>query len=300
MPIAFKRKTCVLCGSAQSSKDGEHVLPQWLVSRLFPPEDGPYRTDRGGNPVLRRDGSIREDQSFGAIKLPACEQCNKALGRRFENPTTRALILALLDRGCGFNSANPTEIHDVALWLLKTWLLSAHPEAVYSIYAGTGRHDPAASWDASPDLYAWTVRGDPPPDSLSLWLSRAPKDNSARPVRDIPLPTVEADGESHRFLYREWGLCELRATLVHHPGWEIAHPGERDGEVVRLWPDPPDLLDLGALASDPAAVTTWIPHGRVFFAPGRYGSGSLPPLSPEIQLFGFDLFPHGVTGGTFS
>lgn len=35
--------------------------------------------------------------------------------------------------------------------------------------------------------------------------------------------------------------------LLHHPYATVAHPFERAGLAVRLWPDPPEQLDIKAL-----------------------------------------------------
>lgn len=37
-----------------------------------------------------------------------------------------------------------------------------------------------------------------------------------------------------RILSRRVTLDGFDISLVYHPGWDIEHPGERDGEVFRL------------------------------------------------------------------
>ena len=92
----------------------------------------------------------------------------------------------------------PPEARAFVMWVLKTWMLTAHPAA--------RRSDPGSSvvrFDLSevPDeIYAWLAEAKPPPPGLSVWATRRASttvDGDAR--YRIPLPTITADGRTTRF-----------------------------------------------------------------------------------------------------
>lgn len=71
----------------------------------------------------------------------------------------------------------------------------------------------------------------------------------------------------------------------------IAHPGERDGEVIRLWPRPPKTLDLRALEDDSPVSTHWLERGQIRFAPGMFDAAEIAPLGSDLDLM---RWPHAV------
>lgn len=158
------------------------MLPHAVLKKLFPVADGPYTTIEAG--------STRVIQQFDSIKLPCCGECNDTLARRFENPGQKAAH-RLLSQETPALSAD--EAQAAALWVLKTWLLMAHPSARYQ--AGTPRPRP---WDAAPEgTWSWLIDGRPPPDGLSAWAFRHLQGAtvaSPAPVSVVTLPTVVADG----------------------------------------------------------------------------------------------------------
>lgn len=267
----------------------EHVWPKWLVSSQFPSNKAPYEWSVGGNPILRRDGSVRSHKSFGAVVLPLCGSCNSTLNGRFEGPA-KPLVRHLLQRtnntrghasAAQANVISAAQAHVLALWFLKTWLLLSHPTAQYSD-PDVDRH--AVRWDAGPtDLYDWTVLGGPPPPGLSLWLGYRSHEPSGR--RYIPLPRITDWKGDIRFQARQVGILGLEASLVYHPGWEIAHPGENDGEVVRLWPRRTDVgCNLEGPARSPADETRWLQGPRLELAEDALHSADRKPLSPATQF----------------
>ncbi|MCA0146732.1 hypothetical protein [Blastococcus sp. LR1] len=264
----------------------------------YPGGPGPYGWFLNGEPLLRRDGAtpVRE-QELTRVRLPACEECNSELNRRFEEPAKETL------RGL-FGTPTPpaltaAETTAVALWFLKTWLLLPHPRVYYANTIIDRIHrDMRWPEPAPPDFYRWTVTGGSPPEGLSLWIYRArseTEDLSWRNGRRLVLPTVRQDGRTMRFASHEVTLHGLTVTLAVHPGWPIDHPLEADGRAVRLWPRlVTDALDLSGFPLVPREDSiAWSRGLRVDLAPGALGSGRLPPLSldpmPALSLMSSGL-----------
>jgi hypothetical protein len=283
----FDGLTCVLCGTHPSSSTGEHTEPRWFM-KAFPASDGPWVTYKGSRRVRKEDGTVRPPQSSALrITLPVCKvHCNAELDRRFEKgakPVVRRLLggdLAL----CAADS------YTFALWVLKTWLLTAHPAAVASDPGW-----PTSDWDLSTipeDIFGWTVDGRPPPAGLSVWMTRRTKSLriEKRPGIRVPLPTVVADGTTVRFHSFARGIRFLEAgfldvDLVYHPGWDVEHPLASEGRAVQLWPrDSADELDLGAVPLEDRDHVSWYGAPTVHFEDAAYAALPRAPLSAKTPL----------------
>lgn len=177
--------------------------------------------------------------------------------------------------------------------MLKTWVLLTHPRTDLSPVNFEG-----AAWpDASGSLYDWLVNDEEPPAGLSVWAFwLGDSDGSDSPeVPCIDLPTVHADGSRVRFRSLDVGLGRVTVTLVFHPGWEIAHPGEADGSVVRLWPAPlgSPIPSLPRNSYRPLMFRTGM---DLMFAPETYGRVNLPPLDPDFSPIS-PAFTQYIVGG---
>ena len=224
-----------------------------------------------GEPVFDREGRIRTQTSALRAKLPACGTCNSVLEHRFEVPA-KALIRRLLDPEAT-RSFDPSQATTLAVWLLKTWLLLAHPSTTYS--------DPGftpAAWEGAPhDLFTWTVTGEDPPTGLSLWIARAHggTPRSADQVR-IPLPTVVAGGTRTTFRSKRVGIADLDINVAYHPNWEIELPR---GAGYRLWPSVAAVLNFEDVMLEARTAFSWLVGPTVRFAPGVYGAREMPPIT---------------------
>ena len=288
-------KTCVLCGKHPASRKGEHTQPQWYL-QPFHAILGEYTTYEGGEPARKPDGTPRPSQvSFPRTKLPVCDvDCNPRLNRRFEEPA-KPIVRGLWG---GRLSLTPSEADDFALWVLKTWLLTAHPRVEVS---DPGWKAALKRWDlgALPkDIYGWTVTSQPPPDGLSVWATKTLGQDGS-PTYRIPLPTIVADGRTTKFQVFAHGMDFLDAgfldiELVYHPGWEIEHPLEADSRATRLWPrDLSAGLDIGALPPVSHREVSWYEGPCLHFEPGAFQSVARPPLSAATDPE-FLLMPPGV------
>lgn len=285
---------CVF-GPELSSKAGEHVLPRWLLG-IFTKREGPYEVWRNGKPELTRNQTIRTHTSLPGVKLPMCVAHNAVLAQRFEAPV----------KGWGEKVFDPADgrvearqVWQLSLWLLKTWLLLAHPEAVH-----VDRVPRVKYWaDAPAALWSWMVTGEDPPDGLSLWLWRR---DDTQPPCDSPqqmlLPTVIDGSTTHHFQSQEFGIRHLQAAVAYHPGWPIDHPLEADGRAIRMWPPPdrPAPLYLDRLPGVPDRATAWADGPTIRFDAGRYRSADLPSLPAGIAALDFATFLqlgiHSVSG----
>lgn len=280
MPKQFDGVKCVLCLVRESSPSSEHVFPKWFL-RLFPADAGPYLWYVNGEPVRKRDGAPRKTTSISPVKLPACIDCNGELDRRFEKPAVKPVrSLAKTD----FRLAlRPSDAQAVALWLLKTSLLLAHPAAVYPGIS------PSKWIDAPQSFYSWLINQASPPTGFSMWIHRA-AGPPASATRHIPLPTVVADAGVIEFRCMQVRFGPLDVSLVYHPCWAIKHPLEAEGRAVRVWPCDGSGVDLTNLPEVDSRDTCWLKGPKLMFRPGSYGSVALPPLSPELDL----LFPQSL------
>lgn len=280
-PKQFAGVPCVF-GPEPSSKEGEHVLPRWLL-RTFSEREGPYEVWRNGKPECIRKQTPRRHTSLPGVKLPMCVAHNGVLAQRFEAPL-KGWREKVFDPADGRLEAH--RVQPLSLWLLKTWLLLAHPKAVH-----VDRIPRESHWHSAPaDLWSWTVTGEDPPTGLSVWLWR--RDDTQPPCgspRRIPLPTVIDDSTTHHFQSHEFGIRHLQVAVAYHPGWPLNHPLEADGKAIRMWPPPdkPAPLDLGQLPEVPPQATVWTEGPTIRFKAGRYRSANLPPFLAGIEALDF-------------
>jgi hypothetical protein len=175
------------------------------------------------------------------------------------------------------------------LWLLKTWLLLANPQAESS---WPGRSRTHFDLDAIPeDLYGWMIGGDRPPEGLSVWIQR--QDVSlprAEETATLFLPEVVLGGVRTRFQAFRCGVRFLDVSVAYHPGWPIEHPLEADGRALRIWPPPPGGCDLGSLPAVPERTFNWA-CGPTLWLEGTALPARLPELSTSLDLL-VDLWPY--------
>jgi hypothetical protein len=83
-------QNCALCQMSRPLTE-EHVLPRWLLKKLFPESDGPYTTDVNGETVMKRDGVTPSDS--GSTDLYEFE-----IGGRTYRSSVNRLSVAGLNR----------------------------------------------------------------------------------------------------------------------------------------------------------------------------------------------------------
>lgn len=281
MPRKFANKVCVCC-PLPSTRKGDHVLPEWLLGDGQ--SSGPFTATINDVPVLGRDGTPRTWPDMARVTVPMCNPdgrgCNAKLNRRFEVPA-KELIRALV-RLDGRITLSPIDARAVGLWFLKTILLWAHPEAHHSVFEYAPRR-----WAAPPaSLYAWMIDGQDPPADLSLWVTRprSPRPDDPAP-RYIDLPTVECDGTDTVCEVQVIGFHGLELTLVYHPGWQVNHPQVPEGTAIQMWPPSSHRVDLVALVPANPRDTLFVDGPLFHLAPGGFEGTTLPPLSPETDMF---------------
>lgn len=223
---------CIFCGHP-SSRRGEHVIPQGVLKRLFPPFDGPYTTYIGAN-------EVRKDIDFSRAKVPCCDNsghgCNDKLNRRFEEP-----FQDLVKRfGADAYRARPghqevaisaADRRGLGLWFLKTTLLFAHPER--RDWCSHVNFDFKSLRYAPPTAWRWMVDDSSEPEDIHLWVTTSKwietDEATFAPLvmwRDPLLGCVQ-----QRIV--DFGLGGLYFTLLFHPGaWIDRQPNAG----VQLWP----------------------------------------------------------------
>lgn len=288
----FTNKICILCQERPSSPSGEHVWTEWFLSE-FPESDGPYRRYINGEPERKRDGvTIRTHSSAERVKVPCCTDCNAILQRRFENAAKPIVRRTMKANGAVMLSSAEATVF--GLWLVKTWLLLAHPVARRSLPGPSPR-----TWkleETPDDRYSWMITELSPPAGLSLWLAVEEGDlPGPDEPRHLPLPTVVADGRTTRFQAFRCSIRSLDVSLAYHPGWDIAHPMEGEGRAVRLWPPRHVPVDLGSLPRVASRDTAWVDGPTLHFAPGSYDTECLPPIDGSQ-----DLLFSGLPGVMFA
>lgn len=100
------KRLCVFCGKTPSTKNREHILPQWLIAHTGPPN----RIVRFG--FDKHTGKPREF-SYNAFAFPACEACNSffsKLEHAAKPVLTKLLASAPLSK---------TEFHTLLDWFDK-------------------------------------------------------------------------------------------------------------------------------------------------------------------------------------
>jgi hypothetical protein len=248
---------CALCGRFPASARGEHVYPRWLIRHLFPPADGPYTMVINGAPLLRRDGATpHSDDHFPPLLLPVCDtstggRCNPTLSARFEQAAMKGPVKTMLAGGILDEDA----AHRASLWWMKTALLASHPKTVRKLPDTKSR---VPVWDdpIEPHLWHWMINGTEPPAGMSLWVAvvNANADGldrleASETTPRIDLPTFFVGDEICTSRVSDFGIANLQLHLLVHPGWEAAHPLERDGLAIRLVPWPGGNLDMSTLPS---------------------------------------------------
>jgi hypothetical protein len=275
--MSFAGIDCVLCGQRPSLPRGAPTQSLWA-----PEEDFVGASLKVSDPLL-------------GTTVPACLRCSTALSDRFE----RAARPAVESLRQGELRLRPPWARAFFLWVLKTWLLTAHPAArAPDPRSSLVRFDLAEVPD---EIYGWLVEAKPPPPGLSLWATRSARTGVDGDEYRIPLPTITADGRTTRFqgFTARLDLLDagvLEVDLVYHPGWKIDHPLERDGRAARLWPrDGRRVVDIGALSVLESRELSWFRGPRLVFAPRTYRRQARDPLSAETSFSFFPPFPPGVT-----
>jgi hypothetical protein len=267
---ARARECCALCASAPSTPTGEDVLPRSLMRALFPPERGPYTTTSAEG--------VRCRQQFDSVKLPCCLACNAELNRRFENPGAEpGRRLLSMEQP----ALTPDETLRGVLWVLKTWLLLAHPRAEFQSATPRPR-----AWSSTPaEVFSWLINGQSPPAGLSMWAFRHDQKRSTSQQDSsapwMAVPTVVADGVTTRFQVLDLTVALVNVTLVFHPSWPIAHVPASVGEVSQLWPLAADtgLACLPVLSHRPLR---WRVGPELRFFPGTFPDENMRPLAPNV------------------
>jgi hypothetical protein len=280
----FRAARCIF-GPEPSSRTGEHGLTAGFLRRLCSvaqdPLDQRYELWVGGAPVLKRDGlTQRSFTSMPGVKLPMCVEHNGMLAHRFEGQA--AELAASVFSGTGPAVLDSSDAAVLRLWLVKTWLLLAHPEAHY---VDDQVHP---KWEsATEDLWSWMISNRPPPEGLSLWLNRR-DEAAAGPMRPrvLPLPVVVDGSRMLPCLIKEFGVNGFDLTLVYHHRWPVDHPLEAEGRAVRIWPPPRNggSLDLQTLPPVPVRDTVWLAGPTLTFEPGRFATAALPPLTIATEF----------------
>jgi hypothetical protein len=263
--------------------------------RLSLPRGGPTQSLLAAEEDLVGASLTRDDPLVGTT-IPVCLRCTGVLGERFEQ-AARPAVEGLWE---GELRLRPPQARAFDLWVLKTWMLTAHPSAqAPDPRSSTGRFELSEVPD---EIYGWMIEDKPPPSGLSVWATRGLRAaTNGSPQYRIPLPTITAEGRTTRFQQFAARLDLLDSgaldiELAYHPGWAIDHPLERDGRAARLWPrDGRRVLDLGALPVIEAPEVSWGRGPRLVFAPKSYRRESREPLSAETSFSFFPPFPPGVT-----
>jgi hypothetical protein len=249
---AHRVEPCVFCG-APSSRAGEYVLPRWLLRRWH--GQGPFTHELNGRPIRDRRGAPRTASDLPPNLLPICDQtsgrdCNGRLNRLYEQPGKRP-VRAVLDQAEALDGTSL--VTAFARWWIKTILLLGHPRTTSAFPGAASR----SSWDLPVHVYQQLLTGAVPSD-ISLWL--AVSDDANGPgrlperVRMFPPTTSAPDGAGGKPAtllvgFAQAGTRVLLAQLVLHPLCDLEHPFERAGLAVRVWPDPPEHLDVTTLPS---------------------------------------------------
>ncbi|MFJ5707335.1 hypothetical protein [Streptomyces sp. NPDC093105] len=202
-----------------------------------------------------RNGKVEREQ-LSRVMLPVCgsdslNDCNKWLNDAFENPG-RPQVRAVLD---GLQSITGAEVLSFVRWVAKTLLLHAHPLAKDSEigHLNIKGHRPLVL----PELLLPTMRDTAKlPDDLSLWMGVI--DPVGAPVtvpefEPVALPDVDRpDGAGGNSGCTLLGFSlpdgkQVLFQLLFHPLCDVSNPFESTGLMTRLWPAPPEVLDIASL-----------------------------------------------------
>jgi len=277
---------CAFCHRRPTSRKGEHVAPLWFL-RGFPVTQ-PYTTYTKGTPTIRFDGTNRTQSSLTRFQVPCCDGdvgCNKALNDRFEKQHTQALVRRLYD-SIGSVDFSVADSADLGLWLVKTWLLLAHPRMRSS--------DPdfrPGLWAWTPSLYSWMTNGAMPPEDLSMWVYRQSARSAAKPhvLSLVTLSTVE---QRYRTQVSQLSFAGLGCSLVHHPGRRFRHPLVERRRAVQVWPPSPDGIRTTGLPRVGRNPVVWQEGPKISLASGvgkARAREALPAVNEETEWVSFAL-----------
>ena len=90
MKIQSVVKKCIFCGDKPENKNKEHVIPKWLIEMTGDKKRSGYfgfdkftEADVAASNTLDNEmGKPHRVYSFNSFAFPACEECNKAFGRK--------------------------------------------------------------------------------------------------------------------------------------------------------------------------------------------------------------------------
>jgi hypothetical protein len=99
------------------------------------------------------------------------------------------------------------------------------------------------------------------------------------------LPTIESDGIETVCEVQVIGFHGLELTLVYHPGWQVSHPQVPEGRAIQIWPASSDRVDLAALVPVSPRDIRFVDGPLFHLGPGGFEGITLPPLSPETDMF---------------
>jgi hypothetical protein len=241
---------CIFC-DRPSSKTGEHVPPRWFQKRWSC--EGPFTYEMNGEPIANRRGEPRTAGHLPPMLLPVCDRttspndCNGTLNRLYEVPG-KPVVRAVIDSGEVLSS--PDQVTDFARWWIKTILLLQHP-ACRNAFEGVER----PAWKLPMSVYEDLIKGTLPFD-VSLWIAIFDDVHGSEQLpatMRIYLPTTfnpEGGGGKPATLltgFRQVGSRVLQLQMAVHPLCDFEHPFEQAGLAARLWPEPPDYLDINDL-----------------------------------------------------
>jgi hypothetical protein len=245
--VVVAEDRCPFCAGVTDSR--EHVLPRWFLKRWQ--AQGPFPVDVNGVEMTTSAGKLFAPDNFQPVLLAICSGCNGRLDRLFEKPA-KPYVRALLDDGRDLDSVGTRQF---ARWMAKTMLLARHPDAVYEALAtqpepNRKRCNP---WEPFPAGALAALLNGELIDDLSLWVGvvhpRASSVHMPTSERIVLGSTYRADGAGGvgNAAQLGIGLSGERVAVFHlvfHPLQDFEHPFEAAGLLTRLWPTPPDTLDL--------------------------------------------------------
>lgn len=243
-------RPCIFC-SWPSSKSGEHALPRWFQKRWS--GEGPFTYEKNGEPITNRYGAPTTTDHLPPILLPVCDRttspndCNGTLNRLYE-VAGKPVVRAVVDRSEILSTA--VQVTDFARWWVKTILLLQHP-ACRNAFPGVER----PAWELPESMYRGLIKGVVPAD-ISLWLAMSDDVQGSEQLPGtvrIYLPTTfnpEGGGGKPATLlagFRQVGTRTLQIQTVVRPLCDFEHPFEQAGLATRIWPEPPERLDINDL-----------------------------------------------------
>ncbi|MEU4075521.1 hypothetical protein DEJ45_11735 [Streptomyces venezuelae] len=271
----MKAKTCVFCGSPVAKKGaGEHVYPSWWLQMWREADCGPFYAQLGDEYIRRREqdgGELLGMPELQPIKLyEVCgswkdsPNCNGKLNELFETSGRSAVEAVWRSQAVLVQE----QVAAFAAWWVKTLLLANHPLTKHTFprlekarEREQARKERERSYPAVPGsglpLLPLLCGSELIPPDLSLWLAVGDDSDGQHSLdghQPIGLPTIHygarpagrgtAMGDGPNLLHSS---RRVLLGLLHHPYATVAHPFERAGLAIRLWPDPPEQLDINAL-----------------------------------------------------